>query len=308
MSIPRILPLLTIVLAACGESRDTTAKGDAPASDPAPAQATRTQPGPTPTPMPREGILLAFSADSGRYVLEPIALITRGGLRDPWHTEDNDAFNRRYFAPGTHYTVHSMGALSGEARVLRMMEPGCTERVAEASFTDATPQPPVGGGLASDAFGPATAHRLMRVPMVPEESELASLADSIHASHRIPTAARARTRNQRLFAVTIPGVEQPVLVGTFNVTVTGEDETEQTYNQLLVAEAADGAYRPAYIHHDRDDGETGMRSLLDVADLDGDGVPEMVVQVMYNEGWGFAVLKRGPAGWTEIYRGGGAMC
>jgi hypothetical protein len=306
MPIRRILPVLTIALAACGESRDGTAEKQAPASDPSTAQAARAQP--VPTAMPREGILLAFSADSGRYTLEPVALITPSGLRDPWQTEDNDAFNRRYFAPGTHYTVHSMGALSGEARVLRVMEPACTERVAEASFTDATPQPPVGGGLASDAFGPATAHRLMRVPTVPEESELASLADSIHASHRIPTAARTRTENQRLFAITIPGAEKPVLVGTFNVTVPGADETEQTYNQLLVAEAAGGVYRPAYVHHDRDDGESGMRSLLDVADLDGDGVPEMVVQVMYNEGWGFAVLKRDADGWREIYQGGGGGC
>lgn len=305
MPIFRILPLLILALAACGESRDASAEKQAPASDPPPAQAARAQP--VPTPMPREGILLAFSADSGRYTLEPIAVITPGGLRDPWQTEDNDAFNQRYFAPGTHYTVHSMGALSGAARVLRLMEPGCTERVAEASFTDATPQPPLGGGLASDAFGPATAHRVMRVLTAQEESELASLADSIHASHRIPTSARARTENQRLFAITIPGAEKPVLVGTFNVTVTG-DETEQTYNQLLVAEAAGGVYRPAYVHHDRDDGETGMRSLLDVADLDGDGVPEMVVQVMYNEGWGFAVLKRGADGWREIYQGGGGGC
>lgn len=306
MPIRRILPLLMLTVAACGESRDVAAEKQAPASDPPPAQAARSQP--APTPMPREGILLAFSADSGRYTLEPIAVITPGGLRDPWDTEDSDAFNRRYFAPGTRYTVHSMGGLSGEARVLRMIEPGCMERVAEAGFTDATPQPPAGGGLASDAFAPATAHRLMRAPTAQEENVLASLADSIHASHRIPTSARARTETQRLFAITIPGAERPVLVGTFNVTVPQGDETQQTYNQLLVAEARGGVYRPAYVYHHRDDGETGVRSLLDVADLDGDGVPEMVVQVMYNEGWGYAVLKRGPDGWTEIYQGGGGGC
>lgn len=305
MPIRRIVPLLAFALIACGESRGAAAEKQAPARDTAPAQAAATQP----TPTPREGILLAFSAqDGGRSTLEPIAVMTRGGLRDPWDTEDNDAFNARYLAPGARYAVHLAGTLAGEARVLRMIEPGCTERVAEAAFTKAGPHPPFEEALASDAFGPASTERLLRVLTAEETNALASLADSIHASHRIPSAARGRTENERLFAVTVPGAEGPVLVGTFNVTVPQDDETQQMYNQLLVAEARGGVYRPAYVFHDRDDGENGMRSVLDGADLDGDGVPELVVRLMFNEGWGYAVLKRGADGWTEIYQGGGGGC
>jgi len=303
----RLLPLLALAAAACGESRATPdASGTPPPEAPRGSQAASR---PAPPPLPAEGILLAATAqDSGRFTLEPIAIVTPGGLRDPWDTEDNDAFIARWLAPDTRYPVRVAGSMAGEARVLRMIEPGCTERVAEAAFTASAPLPDVWEGLASDAFGAPSPRGLLRPPTVEEANELATLADSIHASHRIPSAARAAAERQQLFAVTVPGTQVPVLVGTFNVSVPGDDGTEQTYNLMLVAESRGGAYRPAFVHHDRDDGENGVRSLFEVADLDRDGVPELIGRAMYNEGWGYTVMKRGADGWTEIYQGGGGGC
>jgi hypothetical protein len=296
---PRLLPLLALTLAACGES---------PAREAPAPQALRSQTAAAQAaPAQREGILLSIFEADGSYMVEPIAIITPGGLRDPWSIESDSAFIGRYFAPGTRYAVRVAGLPSGDARVLGMPEPGCNERIASTSFMGSAALPAQWEGLASDAFGPPAAGALMRPLTAEEQSELATLADSIHASHRIPSAARAAGESDRLFAVMVPGAEAPVLVGTFNVAVP-DGENTQTYNQMLIAERHSGVYRPAYVHHIRDDGETGVRSLFEAADLDGDGAPELVVRLMFTEGWGFAVLRRGADGWTEIYQGGGGGC
>lgn len=105
--------------------------------------------------------------------------------------------------------------------------------------------------------------------------------------------------------MTVRGVEAPVLVGTYNVTME-DGENQHLYNQLLLAEAhGGGPYQPAYVWHQRDDGDNGVRSFVDAADLDGDGVPELVMRAAYAESVGYTVLKRGADGWTEIYQGGG---
>ncbi|MBW3571198.1 MAG: hypothetical protein KY467_08830 [Gemmatimonadetes bacterium] len=298
---PLRLPLLLVAAAACaGPPDDAPSAGASAASEPQ-------RPAARNAAAPREGALFAMDAqEGGRYVLDPVAIVTPAGLRDPWEVEEDSVFHARYFAPGTRYAVRAAGVPVGEVRVTEVAEPACSERVAEGAFT-ASGRLPAGweGGLASDAFPTPAAEPLVR-PLTPrEQGELATLADSIHASHRIPSAARAAGENERLFAVTVAGAGAPVLVGTFNVTVPA-DETSSTYNLMLAAEArGGGAYRPAYVHHERDDGETGVRSLLDATDLDGDGVPELVVRLMFNEGWGYAVLARGPGGWREVYQGGG---
>ncbi|HEX2081554.1 MAG TPA: hypothetical protein VHG08_27875 [Longimicrobium sp.] len=297
-----LLPLLTLIITSCGGG------GDAPAAQASSKQAPAAQP----AQVQREGILFAITphqaltpGEEDGFGLDPIALITRGGLRNTWDVESDSVFAARYFAPGTRYDVRVGGAEAGEASVRGVIEPACQERVAGADVRLSRTLPAGWEGLASDAFGAGAAQPVVRPLTSQEQGWLAALADSIHASHRIPGAARAAVEGERLFAVTVPGVQGPVLVGTFNVTVE-DGENQHLYNQLLVAEArGGGAYQPAYVFHERDDGDVGVRSFMDAADLDGDGAPELVLRAAYNDSWGYAVLKRGAEGWTEIYQGGG---
>lgn len=303
---PLLLPLLTLIIAACGGDG-----GDAPAADAQSKQATAT---PAETakaaPVQHDGILFVIRPyDGSGFGLDPIALVTRGELRNVWDVESDSVFAARYYAPGTRYAVRVAGAAAGEASVLGMMEPQCQERFARADVRLTRTLPVGWEGLASDAFGVAAAQPIVRPLTAEEQGWLAALADSIHASHRIPDAARAAGEGERLFAVTVRGVEAPVLVGTFNVNLVDGEESHALYNQLLVAEARGGGpYQPAYVFHERDDGEIGVRSFVDAADLDGDGVPELVMRAAYDESLGYTVLKRGADGWTEIYQGGGGGC
>jgi hypothetical protein len=307
---PHLLPLLALAITACGNDG-----GDAPAAEPPAKQALAADaPAAQPAAPQREGILLAIHpyddpAGEGDFGVEPIALITRAGLRNPWDIESDSVFAARYFARGTRYAVRVGDAAVGEASVLQMNEPACQERFAVSDVRFTRQLPDGWDGLASDAFGAAAAQPLARPPSADEMDWLAALADSIHASHQIPSAARAEGEPERVFAVTVRGLDSPVLVGTFNVTVEDSDGNGQFYNQLLVAEARGGGpYQPAYAWHERDDGERGVRSFLDAADLDGDGVPELVLRSAYHEAMNYAVLKRGASGWSEIYEGGGGSC
>jgi hypothetical protein len=272
------------------------------------AAACRT-PGPAPEPTRREGILLAVDAyDDGGAGLDAIASLTPGGLRNPWEIESDSAFSARWFAPGTRYAVRVAGVPVGQASVLRRTEPACSERIANASVTLDAPLPAGWAGLASDAFGRPSTRPLARAATAEEQAVLAALADSIHVAHGIAAEALASTESKALFAVTVPGADGPVLVGSFDVTIEEEDGRQSVYTQLLVAERRGRTYRPAFVFHARDDGDVGLRSMLDAADLDGDGVPELVTRAAYNEGWGYTILKCAAAGWTEIYQGGGGGC
>lgn len=124
----RPLLLLTFVLAACGGDR-----GDAPAADAQSKQSRAAPAADSQAPVQREGILFAIRPyDESGSGLDPIALVTRGGLRNVWDVESDSAFAARYYAPGTRYALRVGGAAAGEASVLGMVEPQCQERFARA--------------------------------------------------------------------------------------------------------------------------------------------------------------------------------
>lgn len=50
------------------------------------------------------------------------------------------------------------------------------------------------------------------------------------------------------------------------------------------------------------------RTLLDVADLDGDGAPEVVARTDLSEAWEYTVYRHTPAGWTQAFETTGGGC
>lgn len=286
----RLLPFLALALSACTETR---------AGAPAPREA-RTE---------REGILLAVNTwDEGGYGLDPIAIVTPGGLRNIWDVQADSVFSRTYYRPGTRYAVRVAGEPVGEASVIGMLEPGCSERIANAAVTTTRAMPREWTGLASDVFGAPSARPLLRSATAQEQVIVSALADSIHLARGVPGNLLAGAEREGMLAVTVAGVADPVLAGSVNVRAQ-RDGFEHVRATMVVAERRGGVYRPVYVFY-ADEGESEMarRSLLDVTDLDGDGVPELITRGTYYEGWAYIILKRGAAGWAEIYQGGGGGC
>jgi hypothetical protein len=298
-----LLPLLILAAAGCGETRGAAPGPEPSAAVQALAAPIRSEPG------QREGILLAVNTwDEGGYGLDPIAIVTPGGLRNVWDVEVDSLFSGRYYRPGMRYAVRVAGEPVGEASVIGMMEPGCSERIANAAVTTTRAMPSRWNGLASDVFGAASARPLMRAATAQEQAIVNALADSVHLTRGVPANLLANAEREGLLAVTVAGVADPVLVGSANVRAQ-RGGLEHVRATMVVAERRGGAYHPVYVFYaDEDEDEMARRSLLDVADLDGDGVPEMITRGMFYEGWGYIILQRGPDGWTEIYDGGGGGC
>lgn len=285
-----MLAPLALALAACTETR---------AGAPAPREA-RTE---------RDGILFAASAgDSGRAAMDPIAIVTPGGLRDPWTVAEDSAFNARYYAPGTPYAFRVAGLPAGEVAVVAPEEPVCSERIARATATATRALPARWEGLASDVFGAAPREPLLRRATDAEKAVLTALLDSIHAARGAEPGRRREARLDGLFAAALPGSAAPALVGTSNISVQYE-RFEQVQSAMMVAERQGSAYHPAFVWY-ADEREASMqrRALLDALDVDGDGSPELVTRTAYYEGWDYTVLRRTREGWSEIYQGGGGGC
>ena len=64
----------------------------------------------------------------------------------------------------------------------------------------------------------------------------------------------------------------------------------------------------AVSHGDGRSMEGGRAEFFDASDLDGDGTPEIVLRQNFFESTTYAILRRGPNGWAEIFTGGGGGC
>ncbi|MBW3571199.1 MAG: hypothetical protein KY467_08835 [Gemmatimonadetes bacterium] len=291
---PLVCPLLAFALG-CGEVR-TPSPGPEPAAG---AQA---------EPARRDGILLlAVSGDVGVEV-DPVAILTPGGLLDPWSIPEDSTFNARYYRPGTRYALRVGGVPAGEVAVVEVLEPACSDRLAIASAALTRTLPARWEGLASDAFGAAPAQPPLRPADASETAVLAALADSVHAARGAGPDRRRQAELTALHAVSWNGIASPVLVGTSNIAFQVEN-FEQVRSAMVVAERRDGAYRPVYVWYSNErEASMQRRALHDALDLDGDGVPELLAMTRYYESWDYTVLRRGAEGWTEIYHGGGGGC
>ena len=256
-----------------------------------------------------ETILLAVDGASGEgYFVDPIALVTPGGLRNPWDVAEDSVFIARWYTPRRRYPMRIRGIPAGEAVVFRALDAGCTDRLAQVEIVPPQPLPDSLTALAWDGFRAPPIRPPLRAPAAGELRVLAALADSIHAARGVSAELRARVTREAVFALDSAGAQGPVLVGSFNIS-TQAGAFERVIALMLVAEREGQAYRPAYVFYaDLIEDEMVRLALMDAADLDGDRMPELVARATYYESWDYAILRRGPGGWTKIYHGGGGGC
>lgn len=306
MLIPRPMRLLlcAALAAACGAPPATT-----PVPPPAAPRAADSAAAPAPVPPARrEGILLSvYGWEHGSHAVEPIVIITPGGLRDPAGL-DLAEFHARYYGRGTRYAVRVGGAPAGEALATKTRPNSCFPRIGLARVTLTGPRPERWSGLASDVFGAAPDQPLFRPAAQEQQAVLARLADSILTARGLPPEQRASTRRNERFAVRAHGFEGPVLVGTFTIR-TPAVKPRTTWTLALIAERHGGFYRPVYVFQAQDDSEIAAHVFSDAVDLDGDRVPELVMQGRDGAGsWGYGILQRRADGWTRIYFGARRGC
>lgn len=253
-------------------------------------------------PGPGDHLLLVVGADTTgvRGTVAGLLSIRPGGEpalveREPGEPLKADPFARWGVRPGAKLTLLARGRPVGTARVDSVREYGG----GVAAFRYSAPGQ--AAALATDlpaAPGPP----LVRAPTAAERrAMLALLRDTVtaHGYHWRYVDRRAL----HVDAVTLPG-RGVALVGSALERSEADPIQRPRMAVFIVAEPGGGGFRPAYARFDAQD-DPYSPGLLDVVDLEGDGVPELVTVDDITQGGGmFGVFRRGPRGWREVARTG----
>lgn len=270
-------------------------------------------PEPAAAQMPVRGVLFAVSrGENGEGVLEPVTILVPDGFDMPMHLllENADsvqrAFNARWLNPGRAYDVLYAGERVGRIRVRTPDEPACMSMTARGALDVRTPPRSRWHGLAGEGLPAQTGAPWLRDPSAEEKRALDHMAAELLDAHGIDVARRTRGDTATAVLRMHPNA-RPVLVASYTLDEPGP--MFQRASMMIVAEEGENGYRPSYAwFHDGIEGDVETRELVDAADLDGDGMPELVLRVGYYESWDFIILRRTKAGWFPVYRGGGGGC
>lgn len=239
--------------------------------------------------------------------IEPVAFVHENGYEDPVFDMDENAwaaFDAQWFPAGRRYGVLSRGMQAGTATVVEPMEQGCGglgARVTVAGLRPGVQRALAGQGLPAQNGAP-----WMREPTRDERRTLDRMAAALFAAHGTDVAGRTEA-DTSVATVLFHRNARPVLVGSYALKT--DDVVMRQAAAFIIAEEGQDGYRPAYARFHEGRVPDFLRSeLLDALDLDGDGMPELVLQNAYWESWDYSILTRDEHGWMESYRGGGGGC
>lgn len=256
------------------------------------------------------GVVFAVSrGEDGEGVLEPVTVLVRDGFDMPVHEHSDSAmqaFDARWLNAGRTYPVLWRGERAGTVVVRTPDAPACMGLTARGALDLlATPregwQALAGAGLPEQAGAP-----WLRAPNAGEKRELDRMAAALLDAHGIDVAGRTQADTAAATLIVHENA-RPVLVASYRLRTEGGLFRQAAL--LVVAEEGQNGYRPAYTwFHEAVVDDVESRRLVDAADLDGDGVPELVIRNGYYESWDFGILKRTELGWRLVYRGGRGGC
>jgi hypothetical protein len=282
----RLLPLLGLALAACADAPPAVAQDNA------------------------RGIVFAVGrGEDGQAVLQPVTVLVPDGFTMPVHEPSDSAmraFNARWLGAGRSYPVLSRGQRVGTVTPRMGEEPACFGLTASGTL-DVRPAPGEGWkALAGEGLPPQPGAPWLRPPSAAEKREMDRMAAALFAAHGVDVADRTRGDTAAATLVVHPNA-RPVLVASYQLDV--QSPVFRRAALLVVAEEGQNGYRPSYAwFHEGVEAAVEARELVDAADLDGDGLPELVVRTTYYESGDFTILRRTEHGWIAVYRGGGGGC
>lgn len=288
------------------------------AHGPAPAASATTATRQTPSAAPSSIIFAVERYADGNEIIDPVAVVRGGSFSPPPGGMDNDGtpqaqraeeeFVKEFYRPGREYRVLFGGGEAGRARVVEYGEQGCVGMVAQAKVeTPARLGGPV-AALATDSasFGRGAGTR--RAPTTEERAAAVALARKILGQKRVPAGVVSQMEVNNLTAVDTDGDGRQELVGSFVVM------SAQGARYALFLVAARGAQTtvtltPALAWFKKSgEADTEYRQLVDVLDVDGDGVAEIFVRNIYYESHDYSVYKRSGNTWRVVYTGAGGGC
>lgn len=240
--------------------------------------------------------------------LEPVVIIKGGKYTYPPVDEDapSKQFIETYFRVGRKYRVVFGGGDAGTATVRKAIEPGCVGLLAEI---DVETNVKLGGqvealAVSSDKIGAGPSSR--RAPTESERAQALEVARTAYIQRKTPPALLKKMNTVNLTAVDLDRDGKFEMIGGFNI----PGANMLAYNLFVIFEQSPaGKYRAAWNWFQKGSEESYEdRSLVDIVDLDGDGVAEVIAEGSYYESNDYVIYKRQAGTWRPIYKGGGGGC
>lgn len=240
--------------------------------------------------------------------LEPIVIIKGGKYTHPPVDEEvpSKQFTDTYFRVGRKYRMIFGGGDAGSVTVTKLIEPGC---VGLLSQIDVETNVKLGGqvealAVSGDKIGTGASSR--RAPTESERAQALEVARTTYIQRKTPPALLKKMTTVNLTAVDLDRDGKFEMIGGFNI----PGANMLAYNLFVIFEqTAAGKYRAAWNWYQKGSEETYEdRSLVDVIDLDGDGVAEVIAEGSYYESNDYVIYKRQAGTWRPIYKGGGGGC
>lgn len=238
------------------------------------------------------------ASDAKRPYIEPIAIVEKRGPRltfAPPDPREQKSFVHDYFG-GKRYDVFSSGERVATAFAQSRVELSCKSLAAGVKLSNHLPY---NLGLATS--GPLIEqHRDTTREVTPAEQNalIALLRDRLGID---------ASQNTSFVAVDFDHDGRPEFIANGDVTM-GRKE----HQFLVIANEHRGRMHAEYVYDHRkeadDDADTARMEVFDQADLDADGVDEIVARVHGYDSWNWCILKRTRRSWKVVYTGGGGGC
>ncbi len=238
--------------------------------------------------------------DRGRYIQPPPGTDLRGD-RDPASAQ----FAASYFKTGRKYRLLSGGAEVGTATVKQRKEIACASL---ASIVEVETAAKIGGevrALATDSAAIGRRRRSRRMPTIDERAAVLKLAEQAYRQKKVPAALIKEIKTINLTGSDLDGNGKAEMIGSYVI----RDSAIQ-YSLFIVAEPVGKGFKTAMVWYRRSAKERDQqdRRLVDVVDLDRDGVAEIITVTVYFESADFTIYKKQKGRWRSVYIGGGYGC
>lgn len=244
-------------------------------------------------------------------LIEPFAFIEDGKLVQLPENLIQDQFANVYYLKNHQYELFAGGSSSGSVEVLQpAFDVQCESYAGIASVKPPNQVTGMRMALASNVKFHDIGY-VRREPSVVEKQSIKDLANRIYADNKIPKELYEHATKTNI--TVIEGKSDSMIIGSFvadqQIKQGGYDNVN-THAVFLIAEKnKSGVFEVKYSwFHSGIEADVEMQDLVDVLDIDGDGMPEIITQFGYYEAVEYHVYKKKDGRWEDIYKQFGSGC
>ncbi len=271
----------------------------------------------------KDALVFAVAGEMG-VTIDPVLTVRGGKFVAPEGTEAGDEelkkFADEYYREGRKYRVVSGGGDAGALVVKRShVADECFRSGADVEMQSTVKVGRVVLALATDSESIGTGKSTRRAPTEVERAAALKLAEDVMRQKRVPAVALKTIESINLTATDIDNDGRSELIGSFRA----KQGKAARHLLFLIAEPQGDSFKTAISKYERvaakdlpdptvidEIGSAGFLAeiLVDYADLDGDGVGEILATASSFEGQHYRLYQRKQGRWNTVYEVSNYRC